>query len=613
MSAAAFPTNTKQQAGIGQLFKPALAIGISLLIVLAIGSISDLGIHAKVAFITFGLAIVGWTLTDINDTYIALVAAIVFAATGIDAPSEFFETLGDPLIWLMFASFMIAAAVKASGLSERLAVFVARRAKSVRQLFILLTLVLILTAFLVPSTSGRAALMLPVFLAIRAVMPNERVARGLALLFPSIILLSAISSLIGAGAHLITADILLRTGGEYLGFGRWLLMGLPFALASSFAATFTIMHLFMNRSDRALPLNLSDDGVAQRKPWGRAEIYVAVGATVLIALWATETVHGINSTLIALIGALLLTAPFLRIISFKNAIKEVDWGMLVFMAATLELGEALIESGGAQWIVTNLFTVFDGPIAQNPLITVTLVAGFGLLSHLVITSRSSRASVITPLVILLATALGFSPTTFAFMTAAATGFCLTLPVSAKPVAMFAQAEGPTYTPRDLLRLSSALLPIHLVLLVAFAFVVWPALGLDIGQSRLIEAPLAPDWDSSAPRQIIPAMPVFDLGPKPQSPHKDALQLGGRSPSGIDVTGALSGVSGSSPVDLSRDSVFDAASNSAILTDRQAQAADAAQPAQQPAAQPAQQPAAPAPIAVQQPPQPPPQIEDDDDD
>lgn len=499
--------------------KPALAVLLSVMIIAVVGGVPDLGIHAKVAFITFGLAIVGWTLTEINDTYIALAAAIVFAATGIDEPDEFFETLGDPLIWLMLASFMIAAAVKMSGLSERIALLVTRRARTVRQLFVLLTIVLIGTTFLVPSTSGRAALMLPVFLALRAVMPNERVARALSLLFPVIILLSAIASLVGAGAHLMTADILWRTGGEYLSFGRWLVMGLPFALASSFTAMAAIMFLFMNRSDRGEPIHLDGEAVAARKPWSRTELIVAGVVGALVILWVTETLHGVNSTLIALLGGLLLTAPMLNIISFKNALKEVDWGMLIFMAATLELGEALIESGGAQWLVDNLFMVFEGGIGDSPLASVTLVAGFGLLSHLVITSRSSRASVITPLVIFLATALGFSSTTFAFMTAAATGFCLTLPVSAKPVAMFAKVEGPTYSPRDLLKLSGALLPIHLVLLVVFAFFIWPTLGLNIAQAKPSEAPPAPKWSNRPERSLPYNAPLIDLGPNPYYGNK----------------------------------------------------------------------------------------------
>ena len=58
----------------------------------------------------------------------------------------------------------------------------------------------------------------------------------LALLFPTVILLSAVATLIGAGAHLITVSVLWETTGRHIGFTQWLLLGLPLAVASSHLA-----------------------------------------------------------------------------------------------------------------------------------------------------------------------------------------------------------------------------------------------------------------------------------------------------------------------------------------------------------------------------------------
>ena len=74
-------------------------------------------------------------------------------------------------------------------------------ASGMRPLFHLTTAVLVVTAFAIPSTSGRAALALPVFAAMAAVLaPHRRVVLALSLLFPSVILLSAVASYLGAGA-----------------------------------------------------------------------------------------------------------------------------------------------------------------------------------------------------------------------------------------------------------------------------------------------------------------------------------------------------------------------------------------------------------------------------
>lgn len=217
----------------------------------------------------------------------------------------------------------------------------------------------------------------------------------------------------------------------------------------------------------------------------------------LIALWLTEPLHGIDSALVALIGALAVTAPAAGSVAFKDALKQVDWNILIFLAATLELGEALIESGGARWLVGHLFELLSASVASSPVLVFGVVAAISLLSHLVITSRTARSSVLVPLVVLLGASLGYDPALLAFMSTAAAGFCLTLPVSAKPVLMFRQLDRPTFDSGDLLRLSRVLLPVHFALLLAFSLFVWPALGMSSERRVPQRSPDAPSWNARA--------------------------------------------------------------------------------------------------------------------
>lgn len=80
-----------------------------------------------------------------------------------------------------------------------------------------------------------------------------------------------------------------------------------------------------------------------------------------------------------------------------------------------------------------------------------------------------------PVLIPLGIAAGHSGPLIAFFINAAMGYCLTLPVCAKPVAMFSTAGGQRYTSRDLMRLSAWLLPLHLVLFLAL-YLVYDAIG-----------------------------------------------------------------------------------------------------------------------------------------
>ena len=110
-----------------------------------------------------------------------------------------------------------------------------------------------------------------------------------------------------------------------------------------------------------------------------------------------------------------------------------------------------------------------------------LAALLALLSHLWITSRTARALVLLPTVAVPLAATGVDAVLVVMVCAVGSGFCQTLRVSAKPVALFAAAEvdaACAIGAADLLRLSLVLfLPLWL-LLMAFALWIWPSMGVN---------------------------------------------------------------------------------------------------------------------------------------
>ena len=142
---------------------------------------------------------------------------------------------------------------------QRLALAALRPARSISALVYLLTLVIGATAFVIPSTSGRAAVLLPVFLALADALDDQRLVRALALMFPSIILLSACASLTGAGAHVVALEfIALLPGAKTIGYLEWIKFGLPIALLSSLAAAALILRMFLTSEERARPPKLPE-------------------------------------------------------------------------------------------------------------------------------------------------------------------------------------------------------------------------------------------------------------------------------------------------------------------------------------------------------------------
>ncbi|MFF3494985.1 SLC13 family permease [Streptomyces sp. NPDC002795] len=459
-----------------------LCIALSICALLVVpGNFPGLTGDARLTLAVFALATCAWVGTSIDDTYIALGAGLALTATGVISSETLFSTLGDETVWLLICAFVLAAAVARSGLAGRAAAFLVSGARGVRQLTHLTTAALVVTAFAVPATSGRAALALPVFLALAKVLADRRrLVVMLALLFPTVILLSAVATLIGAGAHLITVSVLWEATGERIGFTQWLLLGLPLAVASSHLAAEAVLLTTTRREDRKGPVRITLDDLQEHSeqpvtgPWEPAETRCALLLATVVALWCSEPLHQVPPAVVALIGAVVAASPALGTVRLKDALGTVPWSLLLFMAATMAMGVALAESGAAKWLVGGV------PLDVPPWLFLAVVIAVSTAAHLILQSRSARSSVLVPLVVAAAVGAGVNPVAAALASTAAAGFCHTLPASAKPVTLFAQIPGvPTYTPRDLLRLSAVLAPMTAAVVLLCALTLWPLLGVPV--------------------------------------------------------------------------------------------------------------------------------------
>jgi len=76
-------------------------------------------------------------------------------------------------------------------------------------------------------------------------------------------------------------------------------------------------------------------------------------------------------------------------------------------------------------------------------------------------------------------ALGADPVALVMVVTLASGFCQTLMVSAKPVALFGGMDPPAFGQADLFRLAAILIVPFVGLLVVFATLIWPLQGVPL--------------------------------------------------------------------------------------------------------------------------------------
>ncbi len=340
----------------------------------------------------------------------------------------------------------------------------------------MVTAVLLPLSLVIPSTSGRAAVVMPLFRSITAAAQDRKVTRALALLMPTIILVSTIATLIGAGSHLIANDLLARIAGTRISFAQWMLWGTPFAIAASLASCWVITRMFLDRDRRNQGLDVPK---TRRGPLSRAERTTLAVVALMVALWLTEAWHGLEIATVTVFGAILLTLPGGGVLKWKEALKSVSWNLILFVGAALVLGEALIETGAAQWIIDTLFSVSGLKGTESQLLILLILGFIALTSHVYMTSHAARAAALVPPLLYLAGVLNVDPVAVLFIGTVGMDYCQTLPVSSKALLMFQDAEGETFRPPDLMRLSAVLLIVHLVLILLFYYGYWQWVGLSL--------------------------------------------------------------------------------------------------------------------------------------
>lgn len=448
-----------------------------LLVAAALGTMTIGGLpsQAKLSLFAFAAAVILWSTTQLDVAYVGVLAMLIPVSGGAVSQERLFEALASDVVWLMIGAFVLGAAILQTGLGERLTRLVVSRARTVGQVMWLVTATLVPLSFLIPSTSGRAALTIPVLRGISGAVGDRRVIRALSLLMPTVILTSTICSLVGAGSHLIVVDLLDELGSERLSFSRWALYGMPFGVVASLVACGVISSMFLTKSERHVPLRVPPHPPT---PLTRAEWTTLGVVLAMVVLWLTGgSIHPLKVPTVAVLGVVVLTAPRLGVMSWKDAVASVSWNLVLFVGAALVLGRSLDETGAARWITGRAFSFCDLSRTPTNLGVVLGLSVVGLTSHAYMTSHSARTASLLPVVIALALGNGLDPTAMAFLATVGIDYCLTFPVSSKALLMFQDMDGETYRPVDLLRLSAVLLPLHLILMVAFYYSYWSWVGL----------------------------------------------------------------------------------------------------------------------------------------
>ena len=407
---------------------------------------SGLSIQGQMAIAVFMAALVLWVSQAIPTYATSLLAMVFLVLTGAWAESNVLGVFGQDVIWLMVCAFILTSAMTKANLARRIALAMVVTFGS-RARWALLSMVVLngFLAFLVPSTTARAALMLPIVLILADVYGavQGRSNFGAALMIQELQSNNIYTSgiLTATACNIMAVGFIRELGKQQVFYTDWLLAGFPIAVITMFIAW--IMGLVFLKPEHDTPKGqglqvlrdeLKSMGRLTATEWKAGFIF-----TLTIFLWVTDRWHAawwgfpITTQMVAIIAATLCFLPGVGLLGWKET--KIPWDLMIFSCGAYAVGLALEATGGARWMMDSIFvaTGIKSMSFFSAYVVVILVAMF---SHFVFTSKTVRTAIVIPVVIVLAKSMGFSPMSLALPAALTMTWTITLPPHCKPNLIF---------------------------------------------------------------------------------------------------------------------------------------------------------------------------------
>lgn len=392
------------------------------------------------AAITLNTAI-WWVFESIPIPAASLLPFAAFPLAGVLTHQQASAALGNTVILLLMAAFMLSKAIEKSGIHERFALGMIRLVGGHGGGR--LVLAFMLTAALISmwiSNSATTLMLTPMALAVLSRSGDDRLAAPLLLGIAYGASVGGTGTLIGTPPNVIFAGVYQQVTGEEYGFVRWMQTGLPVVILAIPA-----MALWLSRGLRgAEPIEITRAGA-----WRPPELRVMVVFGLTILAWITRSepfggwsawlgIDGASDSTVALLAVVVM---FLvpdgeegRLLDWKMA-GSIPWGMLLLFAGGICIASAFTVSGLAALIGGAL-----GGLADLPVFLLILAICVTVTFLTEITSNTATATLLMPVLAAAAAGADIAPQLLMIPAAISASCAFMLPVATAPNAIVYSTE-----------------------------------------------------------------------------------------------------------------------------------------------------------------------------
>jgi sodium-dependent dicarboxylate transporter 2/3/5 len=383
------------------------------------------------------LAVVAWVAivwildaipVGVSGILVPLLLVLSHAATAFPQAASGFAA---PVVFLCLAAFLFSAIMQAAGLDRRIALLLLETLKTRTANGVIwgMFVVNVALSLVVPAANARSATLLPVTNGIIRLFgntPQERQAKK-AIVIQTLVYGSMISGMCILTAHLpnmVVAGLVEKQLGIRISYLTWFKLQWPYL--GMFALTQCwVQHYFKSR---AIPIPGGSEAIAAERRTlapSSGHDYAILAVFGFVALmWSTESLHGMSSEVVALIGLALMFAPGVLPFAWREVQQRTIWDTLLLLGGALSLSSAISGSGLAQWAADHICNAAHGYVWWIAIAIVmigTHVIRIGMLSNV------AAVTLIAPVALALAPRLGLHSVAFTFLISDTDSFAYLLP------------------------------------------------------------------------------------------------------------------------------------------------------------------------------------------
>lgn len=399
-----------------------LIIAIALALFFTI-YITDIGIplQARIVFAIVLFAGILWFTEALPLHVTGIIVAFFLVTMGGFSAKSVFNPFFDPIIALLLGGFVLAVGMQKHKLDEFMArKFLNKIGNKPRNVLIGMMFITSFLSFWITNTAS-TLIMLPIAVSIlksNNLKPlKSTYAKSLILGVAFSATLGGIGTIIGSTPNAISVKF-LADNDINLTFFDWMIFGTPLVLLMLPIIWIILLKIFPSEIERLHIEKFT-------KTIGPKQMKVLIIFIITVALWLTTNIHGVPSSVIALVPIILLYLfDLLNVEDFS----KINWPALILFGSGLSLGSAIHNSGLDEIIAIS----FKNMVLEHHLFIVMISI---ILLGIVLTafaSNTAAASIFIPIILPFATAMGIDLKLLTIMAAISVSLDFIVPIGTPP-------------------------------------------------------------------------------------------------------------------------------------------------------------------------------------